>query len=429
MKVLFGVGQSQREAQRPLRLKPSQTGLTQQQGLALLAELAFFCEDIPAEDTCTFDRSQVPRQAGVNNQGKQASFRSLNSAFSVWQRPQAPLVSLIRGNETEVGNQARYNERMSDNLFHAALSQPRAEVKRLLEHSDIRPEWVQGAFTKALEQAGDGSNQRMNGAVSLLLGSSKVDVNLKDGNGVPLIVTVLQAQNGPVFWELLTHPRLDRNEVLKVWDYVLARKDTALMEWLLDHPKMKSSMINRVYADQDAQGQPIKLNLFEAAMINGHVPSARLIAGHPKLAINTPLPGLKITPLCLAVAEGQRELVQVILNRSDLQLDKPHHFPQSQQAIVLAASKGHLSVLKHMFNRGLSLNAKAPDGRTALATASSHGHTKVVKWMTPWVNDSTLVASLPPSGRTSLEDMLMSRTQKRAKHLKQSRRDLDAHYR
>jgi ankyrin repeat protein len=416
MKVLFGVGQSHRETQRPLR----QTDLTQQQGLALLAELASLCEDIPVEDTCTFDRSQVPPQTGLNAQGKQVSFRSLNSAFSVWQRPQASLVSL-RVNEIEVKNQARYNERMPETLLYSALSQPRPEVKRLLERPDIRPEWIQRALTNALEQAGNGFDQRMNGAVSLLLDSSKVDVNLTDGKGAPLILKAIQAQNGPVFWELLTHPKLDRNEVLKVWDFVLARKDTDLMEWLLNHPKMKPSVINRVYTTQDSQGQPIALNLFEAALRNGHVPSAKLIAEHPKFAINTPLPGVKTTPLCLAVAEGQTELVQAILKRNDLQLEKPYHFPQSQQAVVLAAQKGHLPTLHHLFNRGLSLNAKAPDGKTALAIASSQGHTEVVKWMIPWVNDSTLVASLPLSDKNILEDMLISRTQDHAKHLKETK--------
>ena len=107
------------------------------------------------------------------------------------------------------------------------------------------------------------------------------------------------------------------------------------------------------------------------------------------------------TPLSLAAIEGHEPIVKLLLNRQDVNPDKPDN--EGRTPLWWAASQGHELVVRQLLSRE-DVNPDVPDNHdvTPLCDASTSGHERVVRQLldrgdaTPRELDNE--GNTPPSG-------------------------------
>ncbi|CAM9371448.1 unnamed protein product [Discosporangium mesarthrocarpum] len=82
--------------------------------------------------------------------------------------------------------------------------------------------------------------------------------------------------------------------------------------------------------------------------------------------------------LVLAAGTGNVELMKILTCAEDAEIDFPS-FHGGETPLIIASSQGHLSVVKHLLQRGADVNATDHRGDTALSTAYFFGKVEVVK--------------------------------------------------
>ena len=78
-----------------------------------------------------------------------------------------------------------------------------------------------------------------------------------------------------------------------------------------------------------------------------------------------------------AVANGHEDILELLLQQSGSDLDKKNH--RGQTSILLAAEKGHLSVVQLLLGKGADPNISDEDGTTPLSIALEHKHSLVAE--------------------------------------------------
>ena len=119
------------------------------------------------------------------------------------------------------------------------------------------------------------------------------------------------------------------------------------------------------------------MNALALAVIHGHLALA------DRLCQNCILDQNDYGPLLLAAEHGQLAAMQWwyrhIIGPEDLILHGL--YPQLNTALMLAAAKGHLPVMRWLYLRGAALNAQTKNGDTVLLLAVKSGDLTAVKWL------------------------------------------------
>lgn len=119
------------------------------------------------------------------------------------------------------------------------------------------------------------------------------------------------------------------------------------------------------------------LHALALAVIHGHLDLA------DRLSQNCLLEQNDYGPLLLAAENGQLAAIQwwyrQIIGPEDLVLHGL--YPQLNTALLLAAAKGHLPVMRWLYLHGASVNAQTHSGDTVLLLAVKCGDLTVVKWL------------------------------------------------
>ena len=83
--------------------------------------------------------------------------------------------------------------------------------------------------------------------------------------------------------------------------------------------------------------------------------------------------------LVTAASEGDKKTIQNILKQDDVSIDETDW--DGLNALIPAASAGHLDLCKFLVSKGIDINAADKDGITALMEASIMGHVKIVQYL------------------------------------------------
>ena len=95
--------------------------------------------------------------------------------------------------------------------------------------------------------------------------------------------------------------------------------------------------------------------------------------------VNMPDPS-GLTPMAWACKENKLDLVQVLLERPDLDVNK---ISQDRTALHFACEKGHFEIVKILLqNENIKVMAQDKTGRTPLQLAQIYGHCEIVCLMT-----------------------------------------------
>ncbi|KAK3314536.1 ankyrin repeat-containing domain protein [Apodospora peruviana] len=117
-----------------------------------------------------------------------------------------------------------------------------------------------------------------------------------------------------------------------------------------------------------------------AAVEGGYYGMAALLLEHPGVDVNFPNGSeyKTLTPLCLAVANGDRKMVGLLIDKG-ANLEAPDTL-EGAPPLWIAASRGHFGLVELLLNRGA--NIEAGDswlGKTVLWMAASEGHADIVR--------------------------------------------------
>ena len=87
-----------------------------------------------------------------------------------------------------------------------------------------------------------------------------------------------------------------------------------------------------------------------------------------------------MTSLMIASADGQANIVEELTIQKNVDVNKPR--ADGWTALMFAAEKGHLDVLKILLLKGANVHQALPNGMTPLMIAAANGHAHIVEELT-----------------------------------------------
>ncbi len=256
-------------------------------------------------------------------------------------------------------------------------------VEQLLTRPEIRVnvESIDGV-TELICAAANGHDK----VVELLLKHPKTDVNVKSRYGATALIYAVARGQNKIVKRLLKHPQIEVNtkisssSCLEIWS-----KDTALPLAVLK------------FSDQDTA--------LSLAVKDGHKEIVTMLLKHPDIDVNatyfTPLtraiqrddedmvrlllkhPKIKVkehnmmSPLFTAVVNGREEIVKLLLKKG---ADINEKTLQSTTPLIASVLFGQPRITNLLLNQpNIDVNARNYEGKTALDIAEEFGYKKIVK--------------------------------------------------
>ena len=113
---------------------------------------------------------------------------------------------------------------------------------------------------------------------------------------------------------------------------------------------------------------------------NGNNDICRLLLSRPTIDVNVKNKW-KSTPLMIAAGSGNLDVVELLLRHPRTQVDLQAEY-YGRTALIEAALKGHLAVVKTLVAHGANVNAADKTGRnSALVEAIKNGHAHVATYL------------------------------------------------
>ena len=113
---------------------------------------------------------------------------------------------------------------------------------------------------------------------------------------------------------------------------------------------------------------------------NGNIDICRLLLSRPAIDVNVKNKW-KSTPLMIAAGSGNLDIVELLLRHPRTQVDLQAEY-YGRTALIEAALKGHLAVVKTLVAHGANVNAADNTGRnSALVEAIKNGHAHVATYL------------------------------------------------
>ena len=155
-----------------------------------------------------------------------------------------------------------------------------------------------------------------------------------------------------------------------------------------DHGKLIDAVISR---DMDALADAVsREDLNEAdhdgwtalhiAAREGNTEATQLLLSQPSISVNAKN-RWKSTPLMLAAGSGNLSIIDLLLRHPRTQIDLQAEY-YGRTALIEAAVKGHISVVKALVSNGANVNVTDKTGRnSALVEAIKNGHANVATYL------------------------------------------------
>ena len=136
------------------------------------------------------------------------------------------------------------------------------------------------------------------------------------------------------------------------------------------------------------------------ACASNNAPAVLALILHDDVDVNVQEFDYRRTPLYLAAAEGNFDVINVLMTRRDLDPNIPNHYQRTP--LHEAALHGHQNILRALTGiRGINLNARDRDGFTALQLARRAGNQEAARFLLqlPGIQDDQPVQIHPQGGQ------------------------------
>ncbi|HYL99435.1 MAG TPA: ankyrin repeat domain-containing protein [Blastocatellia bacterium] len=110
-----------------------------------------------------------------------------------------------------------------------------------------------------------------------------------------------------------------------------------------------------------------------------------------------PLPDTRLSPLVVAVANGDLSQVQSLVAAGARLNDQTG---AGATPLITAAGLGHIDIARFLIEKGADVNEKSPSGFTALMSAALNGHSAMVKLL---LDSGAAPKASDSSGRTAMK--------------------------